>query len=116
MSEQEVKTFALKAKQDAIQQGDAPLFAGGVEEGAMLGAVWAMRKMKADIQQGAELIVRWMKAYEAEKSDNAALTAENAQLRAALQNLLDEQNGPPLETRRAQWEVEMNEAKAILSK
>lgn len=116
MSEQEVKSFALNAKQDAIQQGSAPLFAGGVEEGAMLGAVWAMRKMKADIQQCGELIVKWMKAYEAEKNDNAVLTTENAQLRAALQNLIDEQNGPPLETRRAQWEQAMNEAKAILSK
>jgi hypothetical protein len=44
------------------------------------------------------------------------MQAENAQLRAALQNLIDEQNGPPLETRRAQWEQAMNEAKAILSK
>jgi len=44
------------------------------------------------------------------------LYAENAQLRAALQNLIDEQNGPPLETRRAQWEAAMNDAKAILSK
>ena len=73
-------------------------------------------QLQADVQQGAELIVRWMKAWQAEKDDNAALTAENAQLRAALQNLIDEQNGPPLEKRRAQWEEAMNEAKAILSK
>ena len=44
------------------------------------------------------------------------LYAENIALRAALQNLIDEQNGPPLETRRAQWEAAMNEAKDILSK
>lgn len=75
-----------------------------------------IKKLKADVQEGSELIVRWMKAWQAEKDDNAALTAENAQLRAALQNLVDEQNGPPLEKRRAQWEEAMNEAKAILSK
>ena len=45
-----------------------------------------------------------------------AMQAEKAQLRAALQYLIDEQNGPPLEKRRAQWEEAMNEAKAILSK
>lgn len=45
-----------------------------------------------------------------------AMQAENAQLRAALQNLIDEQNGPPLETRRAQWEVAVADARAILSK
>ena len=75
-----------------------------------------IKKLKADVQEGSELIVRWMKAWQAEKDDNAALTAENAQLRAALQNLVDEQTGPPLEKRRAQWEDAMNEAKAILSK
>ncbi len=75
-----------------------------------------IEKLQADVQKGSELIVRWMKAWQAEKEDNDALAAENAQLRAALQNLLDEQNGPPLETRRTKWEVAMNEAKAILSK
>ena len=75
-----------------------------------------IEKLQADVQKGSELIVRWMKAWQAEKNDNAALTAENAQLRTALQNLLDEQNDAPLETRRAQWEVAMNEAKEALSK
>ena len=75
-----------------------------------------IKKLQSDVQKGCELIVRWMKAWQAEKDDNAALIAENSQLRAALQNLIDEQNGPPLETRRAQWEQAMADARAILSK
>ena len=51
-----------------------------------------VEKLQSDVQQGAELIVRWMKAYEAKKNDNAALTAENAQLRAALECII-EMNG-----------------------
>lgn len=34
---------------------------------------WAIEQMRADIQEGAKLIVRWMKAYEAEKAENERL-------------------------------------------
>jgi hypothetical protein len=44
------------------------------------------------------------------------LYAENIALRAALQNLIDEQNEAPIENRLAQWEQAMNDARAILSK
>jgi hypothetical protein len=58
----------------------------------------------------------------------AALTAERDQLRAenateregvrvlrsALENLCDEQNGAPLETRRDQWQLAMDEARAAI--
>ena len=73
-------------------------------------------QLKDSVQNVAELIARWMKAWQAEHDDNAALRAENAQLRAALQNLLDEQNDAPLERHRVQWEAAMADARAILSK
>jgi hypothetical protein len=48
----------------------------------------------------------------------AELAAERERvrvLRNALENLCDEQNGAPLETRRDQWEMVMNEARAALA-
>ena len=36
-------------------------------------------------------------------------------LRSALENLRDEQNGAPLETRRDQWQLAMHEADAALA-
>jgi len=36
-------------------------------------------------------------------------------LRHALENLCDEQNGAPLETRRDQWQLAMDEARAALA-
>jgi hypothetical protein len=47
----------------------------------------------------------------------ADLAAERAMvrlLRSALENLCDEQNGAPLETRRDQWEMVMNDARAAI--
>ena len=44
----------------------------------------------------------------------AALMAERDQLRACLRDLVDEQNGAPLELRRTQWQAAMNEALAAL--
>ena len=85
-------------------------------DAAKYGLDWMYNAMQSDVQKGSELIVRWMKAWQAEKDDNSALTAENAQLRAALQSLIDEQNDAPLEKRRTQWKEAMNEARAILSK
>jgi hypothetical protein len=40
---------------------------------------------------------------------------ENAALRDALQELRDEQNGAPLETRFEQWQAAMNKADALLA-
>lgn len=57
------------------------------------GAKWAAEKLQAEneklqanVQEGAELIVKWVKAYEAERADNIRLLEENARLR----ELLDE--------------------------
>jgi hypothetical protein len=47
----------------------------------------------------------------------AALAAEREKvrvLRAALENLCDEQNGAPLETRRDQWQLAMDEARLAI--
>ncbi len=46
------------------------------------------------------------------------LTAEREKvrvLREALENLCDEQNGAPLETRRDQWQLAMDEARAAMA-
>lgn len=40
--------------------------------------------------------------------------ARAEELRACLQNLVDEQNGAPLERRREQWQATMDEARAAL--
>ena len=45
-----------------------------------------------------------------------AATAERDQLRACLRDLVDEQNGAPLELRRKQWQASMDEALAALTK
>ena len=52
----------------------------------------------------------------AEKAE-AELAAEREKvrlLRSALENLCDEQNGAPLETRRDQWQLAMDEARAAI--
>ena len=46
----------------------------------------------------------------------AALTAERDLLRACLRDLVDEQNGAPLELRRKQWQAAMDEALSALTK
>lgn len=43
-----------------------------------------------------------------------AMQAENERLRGALQDLYDEQNGAPLERRRAEWEKAMLKARNAL--
>ena len=48
------------------------------------------------------------------ETELAAITAERDQLRACLRDLVDEQNGAPLELRRKQWQAAMNEALAAL--
>ena len=45
-----------------------------------------------------------------------ALTAERDLLRACLRDLVDEQNGAPLELRRTQWQAAMDEALSALTK
>ena len=45
-----------------------------------------------------------------------AATAERDLLRACLRDLVDEQNGAPLELRRTQWQAAMDEALAALTK
>ena len=47
---------------------------------------------------------------------NAKLTAERDLLCACLRDLVDEQNGAPLELRRKQWQAAMDEALAALAK
>ena len=47
MSNNDIKKFASELKNMAIKQGDAPLFAGGIEEGAIVGARWAAEQMEA---------------------------------------------------------------------
>ena len=50
------------------------------------------------------------------ETELAALTAERDLLRACLRDLVDEQNGAPLELRRRQWQAAMDEALAALTK
>ena len=45
-----------------------------------------------------------------------AMTAERDLLRACLRDLVDEQNGAPLELRRTQWQAAMDEALSALTK
>ena len=45
-----------------------------------------------------------------------AATAERDLLRACLIDLVDEQNGAPLELRRTQWQAAMDEALSALTK
>ena len=45
-----------------------------------------------------------------------AATAERDLLRACLRDLVDEQNGAPLELRRTQWQAAMDEALSALTK
>ena len=45
-----------------------------------------------------------------------AMTAERDLLRACLRDLVDEQNGAPLELRRTHWQAAMDEALAALTK
>ena len=45
-----------------------------------------------------------------------AATAERDLIRACLRDLVDEQNGAPLELRRTQWQAAMDEALAALAK
>ena len=48
------------------------------------------------------------------ETELAVLTAERDLLRACLRDLVDEQNGAPLELRRTQWQASMDEALAAL--
>ena len=50
------------------------------------------------------------------ETELAAITAERDLLRACLRDLVDEQNGAPLELRRKQWQAAMDEALAALTK
>ena len=50
------------------------------------------------------------------ETELAALTAERDLIRACLRDLVDEQNGAPLELRRTQWQAAMDEALAALTK
>ena len=45
-----------------------------------------------------------------------AATAERDLIRACLRDLVDEQNGAPLELRRTQWQAAMDEALSALTK
>jgi hypothetical protein len=76
-------------------------------------ASWDEERNRA-LREG-ERVVEWRdRAYRAE----AALAAEREKvrmLRAALENLCDEQNGAPLETRRDEWQLAMDEARAALA-
>lgn len=51
------------------------------------GAKWAIEQMQASVQEGAELIVKWVKAYESEKADNIRLSGENTRLRDLLHDV-----------------------------
>ena len=57
-------------------------------------------------------------SHEREHNANVAqaLTAERDLLCACLRDLVDEQNGAPLELRRKQWQAAMDEALAALTK
>ena len=50
------------------------------------------------------------------ETELAAITAERDQLRACLRDLVEEQNGAPLELRRKQWQAAMDEALSALTK
>ena len=50
------------------------------------------------------------------ETELAAVTAERDLLRACLRDLVDEQNGAPLELRRTQWQAAMDEALSALTK
>lgn len=50
------------------------------------------------------------------KKEKSLLKAENNELLYALQLLYDEQNGAPLETRRAEWQKAMDAAQIALEK
>ena len=81
-------------------------FAGNVHtENRALQTELAAEREKAERYRLATLKLETELATEREKV---------RMLRAALENLCDEQNGAPLETRRDQWEMAMDEARAAI--
>jgi len=59
----------------------------------------------------AILTLRWDKVDRAERAEREKVRL----LRSALENLCDEQNGAPLETRRDQWQMAMDETGVALA-
>lgn len=76
-------------------------------QGFIDGAGWASSRHYSRIQA--------MSVFNAAlRDENERLSAENAALRAALQDLYDEQNGVPLIRREKQWQAAMNAAHKLL--
>jgi chromosome segregation ATPase len=81
-------------------------------------AIERAEKAEADLAAAKErLRSEAMDDYASIKNLQRELATEREKvrvLRAALENLCDEQNGAPLETRRDQWQLAMDEARAAI--
>jgi hypothetical protein len=72
-------------------------------------------ELRGDCDELRGDVVRLTARAERADADLAAERERVRVLRNALENLCDEQNGAPLETRRDQWEMVMNDARAALA-
>ena len=76
ITNKQIKQFAANLKDVAIKQGDAPLFAGGIEEGVLVGVVWAVKQLDPLFSDQAALVEQ--------------LQAENERLREAIEDATNE--------------------------
>lgn len=78
ITNKQIKQFAANLKDVAIKQGDAPLFAGGIEEGVLVGVVWAVKQLDPLFSDQAALVEQ--------------LQSENARLREAIEEAITERD------------------------
>jgi len=97
---------ALKITEDERSFAVAAVFAALTEAQNLESAIW--ESLKTAISERNQLIAE----VEALKQ---SIESGQRVLRSALQNLADEQNGAPLETRRDEWQAAMDEAHAALA-
>lgn len=79
---------------EQIKEASKGYLYGDEQRAFAVGAQWAAEKLQAEneklqtsAQEGAELIVKWVKAYGAEKAHNIRLSGENARLRELLHDV-----------------------------
>jgi len=90
--------------------GGQPMDRWAFSEGYRLGAA-SQQKERFGLDATCRRLRHKLAAAEATASRQAK---EIGELRKALQNLMDEQNGPPLIKREPRWQVAMSDARAAL--
>ena len=108
-----------QATDDPIDRHDAPGMAQWLRTRAQANRNLAQNTRNAD---GLIVLERWREnllPHIAHRMEQAATLIENQQqeierLRDAVQGLIDEQNGPPLLSRKEQWQRAYDHARAVL--